>query len=139
MIYGSSLKELTAALAACQCCSGSLVPLPGVLSVLEGSSSSPVPRAPSCSSRLPVGKSIVRYCSDSKHHLRFGIQCGSGDETYEWQAAVCAPADLWLIDVDEDSGVTQWTSSTVARDLTSLDPAHGLFVNQLNGCIRSWL
>jgi len=34
--------------------------------------------------------------------------------SYEWHAAVCAPVDLWLIEVDEDSWMTQWASSTIA-------------------------
>lgn len=59
--------------------------------------------------------------------------------TYEGQTTICAEADLRLIHVDEDPGVSQWTSSSVARYNALLSPVYWLLVDQLNGCQRSWL
>ena len=60
-------------------------------------------------------------------------------ETYVWQPAVSAPADLWLVDIDEDPGMAQWTSTSIASDRSRIDPSHRLFVYQLNCGIWSWL
>lgn len=53
--------------------------------------------------------------------------------TYERQTAVRAVADLGLVDVDEDSGVTGGTTATIALDNSLLLPADGLSVDKLNG------
>ena len=59
--------------------------------------------------------------------------------THEWQTTVCAEADLGLVHVDEDSGMTQWTPSSVAGNYALFGPVYGLLVDQLDGCQWSWL
>ena len=59
--------------------------------------------------------------------------------SYEWHATVCAPVDLWLVEVDEDSWVAEWASSAVARDNALVSPANGLLVDEIDGCEWSWL
>lgn len=56
-----------------------------------------------------------------------------GVGTYVWNTAVCAPADLWPVDVDEDSGVAERASAAVAGRGAALDPADWLLVNELDG------
>lgn len=60
-------------------------------------------------------------------------------DTYEWKAAVRAHVNLRLVDVDEDSGVTQRTSAAVARNLALARPADGLLVDEFSGGEGSWL
>jgi hypothetical protein len=60
-------------------------------------------------------------------------------DTHIWHAAVCARADLRLVCVDEDTGVTKRTSASVARNDFLLGPAHGLLVNEVDGSQRSRL
>jgi len=55
--------------------------------------------------------------------------------TYERKTAVCAPADLRLIGVDEDPGVAEGTTSAVAGDDALVCPADGLLMNEVNGSI----
>lgn len=54
--------------------------------------------------------------------------------TYKRESAVSAGADLWLIEIDEDPGMSQWSTATVAHDSSLVDPANGLLVDELNGC-----
>lgn len=63
----------------------------------------------------------------------------SHSETYKWQTAVCAPADLWLVQVDEDSWVSQWSTTAITGHDTLLGPCDWLLVNQVNGCVWAWL
>lgn len=53
--------------------------------------------------------------------------------TYEWKTAVCAPADLGLVGVDKDPGVTERATSTVAGDNALVRPANGLLVDEIDG------
>lgn len=55
--------------------------------------------------------------------------------TYKWQSAVCAPADLGLVHVDKDLGVSERSASTVARDDAVVGPANGLLVDQFDGSV----
>jgi hypothetical protein len=59
--------------------------------------------------------------------------------TYEWDAAVCAPVDLRFVEVDEDSWVAEWASSTVAGYDALVSPADWLFVDQFDSGEWSWL
>lgn len=45
---------------------------------------------------------------------------GLGGVTYEWYTAVCAPANLRLVYVDEDTGVAERTAASVARGRSGL-------------------
>ena len=54
--------------------------------------------------------------------------------TYERQTAVRAVADLGLVDVDEDLGMTQRTTTSITGDDFVLDPPDRLFVYQIDGC-----
>jgi hypothetical protein len=58
------------------------------------------------------------------------------DETYKRNSAVCAPADLGLVHVDEDPWVAERTAASVARYDTLICPANGLLVDELHG--RVW-
>lgn len=51
---------------------------------------------------------------------------------YERKSTICAPINLWLIDVDEDSWVAQWPSASITRDNPCVRPSHRLFVNEFN-------
>ena len=59
--------------------------------------------------------------------------------TYIWHTTVSACADLRLVCVDEDTRVAKRASATIARNDTLLGPAHGLLVNEVDGCHRSRL
>jgi hypothetical protein len=59
--------------------------------------------------------------------------------TYIWKATICALAHLGLVCVDEDSWMTKWSTSTITGDRFGAHPSDGLFVNQVDGCIWSWL
>jgi hypothetical protein len=59
--------------------------------------------------------------------------------SYKGEPAVSAPANLGLVEVDEDARMPQWTAATIARDDTLMPPADRLLVDQLNGCQRSRL
>jgi len=54
------------------------------------------------------------------------------DETYEWKSAVCAPADLGLVYVDEDPWVSERATASVTRYGTVVRPANGLLVDELD-------
>ena len=79
----------------------------------------------SCGACLPV--QLVRYAAMPK------------GTTYVWQSTVCAPADLWLVDVDEDLGMSQGPSTAVTGDCPAIHPSNWLLVYQLNRSVRSWL
>jgi hypothetical protein len=57
----------------------------------------------------------------------------------ERKTAVCAPADLRLIHVDEDSWVAERTAASVAGYGAVVCPAYGLLVNELDGCVWTGL
>ena len=63
----------------------------------------------------------------------------SSGSTHEWKTAVCAPADLRLIHVDEDAGVAEGTASTVAGDGAVVGPADGLLVDEFDGGVGAGL
>lgn len=56
--------------------------------------------------------------------------------TYKRKAAVSAGTDFWLVEVDEDPGMSQWSTTTITLDSPLVDPANGLLVDELNGCFR---
>jgi hypothetical protein len=55
-------------------------------------------------------------------------------KTYVGKTTVGAAAYLRFVDVDEDARVTEGTAAAVALDGFFLDPADGLFVDELDGC-----
>jgi hypothetical protein len=57
----------------------------------------------------------------------------------ERKTAVCAPADLRLIYVDEDPGVAERTTASVAFYGTVVCPADGLLVDELDGGVWTGL
>ena len=59
--------------------------------------------------------------------------------SYERQATVCARADLRLVDVDEYSRVSQWSSTSIAFHDALVRPSYGLFMDEANSCFRSRL
>lgn len=59
--------------------------------------------------------------------------------THERQSAVCAPADLRLVHVDEDAGVAEGTASAVAGDGAVVGPADGLLVDEVDGGVGAGL
>lgn len=52
--------------------------------------------------------------------------------TYKRKTTVCAPANLGLVGVDEDPGVTERAASAVAGDNALVCPADGLLVNEID-------
>jgi hypothetical protein len=61
------------------------------------------------------------------------------ESTYEWKTAVCAPADLWLVDIDEDPRVAEGTTASVAGYGAVVYPANGLLVDEFNGGVGAGL
>ncbi len=59
--------------------------------------------------------------------------------TYKRKSAVSAGTNLWLIDVDIDAWVAQWSTTAVAGDHAVVGPADGLLVDELDGCFWGWL
>lgn len=59
--------------------------------------------------------------------------------TYKRYPAVRAPANLRLVDVDEDAWVAKRTAAAVARDLALFCPTHGLLVDEVDRGERAWL
>jgi hypothetical protein len=59
--------------------------------------------------------------------------------TYERQTAVCAPADLGLICVDEDLGVAEGTAAAIAGNDAVVSPADGLLVDEVDSGIWAGL
>jgi hypothetical protein len=62
-----------------------------------------------------------------------------GSSTYKWQSTVSAHAYLWLVRVDEDSGMAQWSSTSITFYNALMCPSNWLFVDQADGCLRGWL
>jgi hypothetical protein len=58
------------------------------------------------------------------------------NETYEWKSAVSTGADLWLVEVDEDLWMAQWSTAAVALNVTLVNPADWLLVDEIDG--RLW-
>lgn len=58
-----------------------------------------------------------------------------GKVAYKWKSAICALADLRLVEVDEDSGMSQWAASSIARYLALVRPSDRLLVDKLNGSL----
>ena len=92
---------------------------------------------------LLVGLYIVSSCSIQ---TIYATKCAIGafavwkkNSTYKWQTAVCAPANLGLICVDKDAGVSKGTAASVAGNNTVVCPAYGLLVNKLDSGIWAWL
>lgn len=56
------------------------------------------------------------------------------EATHVGKTAVGATAYLGLVDVDENARVAEGTAAAVALDRLLLDPADGLFVDELDGC-----
>ena len=83
----------------------------------------------SCYVRLP-GNQV------STKETLFARRVGK-DQAYKWQAAVCAPADLWLVGIDEYPRVTQRSPTPIASNDFVMCPADGLLVYQVDRCI--WL
>jgi hypothetical protein len=59
--------------------------------------------------------------------------------TYEGNSAVCAPANLGLIRVDEDPRVTKGTTASIARHDALVCPANGLLVDEFDGSVWTGL
>lgn len=57
-----------------------------------------------------------------------------GRVTHVGKTTVGAAAYLRFVDVDEDTGVTERTTATVALDGLFLNPADGLLVDELDSC-----
>lgn len=79
------------------------------------------------SSQGACGGARVPACKVSKARMP------ASGRTYKWQTTICAHADLWLVHIDKDSWVSQWSTSSVAGYNTLLGPSHGLLVNEVNG------
>jgi hypothetical protein len=60
-------------------------------------------------------------------------------ETYKWQTAVRALANLGLVKIDENLGMTKGPAAAVARHAARMYPAHGLFVDELDGGVGTRL
>jgi hypothetical protein len=60
-------------------------------------------------------------------------------KTYEWESAVCAPADLRLVDVDEDPRVAEGAAASVAGHDAVVYPADGLLVDEFDGGVWAGL
>lgn len=58
---------------------------------------------------------------------------------YIRQATICAPTDLWLVYVDEDPGMAERTTTAIASHTLGVHPSNRLFMNQVYGCVWSWL
>jgi hypothetical protein len=58
------------------------------------------------------------------------------EQTYKGNTAVCAPADLGLIHVNEDPRVSERTTASVARYDALICPANGLLVDEFHS--RVW-
>ena len=61
--------------------------------------------------------------------------------TYERNTAVCAPANLGLVGVDEYPRVAKRATSAIARDNTLMCPANGLLVDKVDSGVwaRLWI
>lgn len=92
-----------------------------------------------CSRRQGLEELAVALVGLHKQSVEARLTAAASEGTYKWQPAVCAHAYLWLVYVDEDSRMAQWSTSSIARYNALFGPAHWLLVNELNGCERAWL
>lgn len=70
---------------------------------------------------------------------QYCVLSGMQVDTYIWNTAVSAPADLWLVDIDEDTWVAKRSAAAVARHRTLVGPADWLLVDEVDGCVWTWL
>lgn len=81
-----------------------------------------------------------RWCSCACTHSQFHLLISEFVHfTHVWHAAVSAPADLRLVDIDKDARVTEWATAAVARDGALIRPANGLLVDEVNRRQWTWL
>jgi hypothetical protein len=59
--------------------------------------------------------------------------------TYEWKTAVGAPADLGLVHVDEDPGMSKRSTSTIARNYALVCPTNGLLMDEFDRSVWAGL
>jgi hypothetical protein len=71
--------------------------------------------------------------------LGCGFKHGSVLLVGKRNTAVCAPADLRLIHIDEDPGVPERTTASVAGYGAVVCPADGLLVDELDGGVWTGL
>jgi hypothetical protein len=64
---------------------------------------------------------------------------GRMGRTYKGQSTVSAPANLRLVDVDENPRVAEGSAAAVARDDALVGPGHGLLVDEVDGGERAGL
>jgi len=57
----------------------------------------------------------------------------------EWKTTVCAYANLRFVDINKDSGMSQWSSTSITFHNTLVCPSYRLLVDQANSCFGSWL
>jgi len=86
--------------------------------------------------------SVVFVCL--YHQLISQLYMGSNGakraaSTHKGKSAVVASADLGLVGVDKDSGMSGRAASTVAGHYLVVRPPYRLLVNELNGGIWFWL
>ena len=82
---------------------------------------------------LAVG--LLCLCCNKSENIRLGEMGRRGGVwTHVRKTTVGATAYLGLVDVDEDTRVAEGTAAAVALDRLLLDPANGLFVDELDGC-----
>lgn len=66
---------------------------------------------------------------------QYCVSLGIGQYTHIWNTAVSAPANLWLVDVDKDTWVAEWSPAAVARHRALVCPADWLLVDEVDGCV----
>lgn len=77
----------------------------------------------------------VSFRKYSVFGVEFSSETGELDVTYEWKTAVCAPADLGLVGVDEDPGMAERAASTIAGNNALVCPANGLLMDEVDGSV----
>lgn len=76
---------------------------------------------------------------EEEESSRSSIDTLSWTTTYKWQTAICAHANLRLVGIDKDSGMTQWSTTSITFYNSLVCPSYRLLVNQRDSCLRSWL
>jgi hypothetical protein len=89
-------------------------------------------RGNSCSIRAVHGKTVETV-------LPIEVLTRAEIDTYVWKTTVCALADLRLVDIDENPGMSQWPSTPITFNDTLACPSYRLLVDQANGCFGFWL
>jgi len=56
---------------------------------------------------------LEREVSTRRRHIRLIIH---GRAAHKRKSTVCTPIDLRLVDIDEDTGMAQWSSTSITRD-----------------------